>query len=76
MIKTQIQLPEELYKDLKALAEARGWSLAETLRRGAEYALLVYRREEKSTSNWTPPESLALGEFESDSKDWRELGNS
>jgi len=39
MIKTQIQLPEELHRDLKRLAEAKEWSLAETLRRGAELLL-------------------------------------
>jgi hypothetical protein len=36
MIETQIQLPDDLYRDLKRLAEAKDWSLAETLRRGAQ----------------------------------------
>ena len=30
MIKTQIQLPDELYRRVKAFAEQREWSLAET----------------------------------------------
>jgi len=36
MIKTQIQLPDELYRRVKAFAEQREWSLAETFRRAVE----------------------------------------
>lgn len=39
MVKTQIQLPEELYRRLKSMAAEKEWSLAETLRRGAEILL-------------------------------------
>jgi hypothetical protein len=34
MIKTQVQLPDELYYKAKAIAEQREWSLAEIVRRG------------------------------------------
>jgi predicted transcriptional regulator len=36
MIKTQIQLPDELYRRVKAFAEQREWSLAKTFRRAVE----------------------------------------
>ena len=39
MVKTQIQIPDELYRRVKRLAEAQEWTLAETLRRGAELLL-------------------------------------
>jgi hypothetical protein len=32
MIKTQVQLPDELYRTAKAIAEQREWSLAEVMR--------------------------------------------
>jgi hypothetical protein len=42
MIKTQIQLPDALYLELKRVAREREMSLAEVLRRGAEYITQVY----------------------------------
>jgi hypothetical protein len=39
MTKTQIQLPENLYRKIKSFAQAREWSLAETFRLGAEFLL-------------------------------------
>ena len=30
MVKTQIQIPDDLYRDLKRLAKRKEWSLAET----------------------------------------------
>ncbi len=37
MTKTQVQIPDELYRTAKAIAKAREWSLAEVMRRGLEY---------------------------------------
>ena len=42
MIKTQVQLPDELYYKAKAIADQREWSLAEVVRRGLEYMALTY----------------------------------
>ena len=42
MIKTQIQLPDRLYREAKLVAEERELSLAEVLRRGVEYITRVY----------------------------------
>ena len=42
MIKTQIQLPDALYREAKRVAEEREMSLAEVLRRGVEYITRVY----------------------------------
>ena len=41
MTKTQIQVPDELFRELRSFAKAREWSLAETFRRGAEMLLEV-----------------------------------
>ena len=37
MIKTQVQLPDELYRKAKQIAREREWSLAEVMRRGLEH---------------------------------------
>ena len=37
MIKTQVQIPEELYRKAKRIAKEREWSFAEVMRRGLEY---------------------------------------
>ena len=74
MVKTQIQLPEELYKQLKLLSEQREWSMAEALRRGAEYVVRVYLVEGDKAS-WEPPESLDLGQIKVSAGDLRDLAN-
>ena len=62
MIKTQIQLPEELYREIKQFAKDREWSLAETFRRGAELMLEVYPHQAASkVKQWVPPHSREVG---------------
>lgn len=62
MVKTQIQIPEDLYAELKNLAKRKEWSLAETLRRGGEYLLELYPDGSKvSPGEWTPPAARHLG---------------
>jgi hypothetical protein len=62
MIKTQIQLPDDLYRDLKRLAAAREWSLAETLRRGAEQLLQQFPGIEAGVlDDWQVPVSADCG---------------
>jgi hypothetical protein len=62
MTKTQIQVPEELFREIKSFAKAREWSLAETFRRGAELLLEVYDADPVSPATpWTPPVSAAVG---------------
>lgn len=62
MNKTQIQVPAELYKEVRAFAKQREWSLAETFRRGAELLLQVYPEPSSpKTAEWTPPTSSKVG---------------
>lgn len=62
MIKTQIQVPEELYREIKSFAKAREWSLAETFRRGSELLLEVYDSKPLPLNQpWTPPVSNEVG---------------
>ena len=64
MIKTQVQLPDELYHKAKAIAEQREWSLAEVVRRGLEYMALAYPTRE-SAKPWALP-VLKSGDFRPD----------
>lgn len=54
MIKTQIQLPDQLYHQAKAIAEQREWSLAEVVRRGIEHMAMVYPITE-AAAKWEMP---------------------
>jgi hypothetical protein len=61
MIRTQIQLPDDLYRDLKRLAEAKDWSLAETLGRGAQLLLAArHPNVAKRKLPWSPPKPRDL----------------
>lgn len=64
MTKTQIQVPEELFRDVRAFARKREWSLAETFRRGAELLLQVYPDPPEAPpvkAAWQPPTSKSVG---------------
>ena len=62
MTKTQIQVPEELYREIKSFAKSREWSLAETFRRGAELLLEVYDGDPiPPDTRWEPPTSETVG---------------
>jgi hypothetical protein len=62
MTKAQIQVPEELFQELRTFAKQREWSLAETFRRGAELLLQVYPETAgKASEAWTPPTSNRAG---------------
>ena len=62
MTKTQIQVPEELFRKVRAFSKKREWSLAETFRRGAELLLQVYPNTDAAPGVvWTPPTSSRVG---------------
>lgn len=55
MIRTQIQLPEPLFRRLKEIASARDWSLAELVRRAAEVYVQTCIDVRSSKEEWTLP---------------------
>lgn len=62
MTKTQIQVPEDLFTEVKKFARRREWSLAETFRRGAELLLQTYAQDAPPASvAWQPPTSRRVG---------------
>lgn len=75
MTRTQIQLPDPLYHQLKALSEAQEWSLAETLRRGAELLLRAYPGVGQPVGAWSLPEPVDVGPVLVGVEDLRALAN-
>ena len=62
MTKTQIQVPEKLFQEIRTFAKQREWSLAETFRRGAELLLQMYpEKAAPSSAAWVPPTSSRVG---------------
>jgi hypothetical protein len=73
MVKTQIQLPEELYREAKRVAREREVSFAEVVRRGLEYITRVYPPVRGLSKEWSPPAPGRLGGFKAPVETWREL---
>lgn len=72
MTRTQIQMPDALYRRAKALAEAREISLAELVRSGVEYILRVSAPPSGAKQPWTLPEPVGLGNADPFADpDWR-----
>jgi len=74
MIKTQVQLPDRLYRELKRVASEKEWSFAETVRRGAEYIVSVNPPGRPLAADWKLPSPVNLG-LHTDpfaNEDWRE----
>lgn len=78
MIKTQVQIPDELFARAKRVAAAKEWSFAELVRRGLEQMTLRHpMAHEDGEGGWQLPEAVELGltgdPFVGD--DWREEAN-
>ena len=74
MVRTQIQLPDALYDEVKRVAREREMSLAEVVRRGVEYITRAYPAV-GSDRSWAPPPPSNLGAFKAPPEDWRLLVN-
>ncbi len=76
MVRTQIQLPEKLYRKLKRLAKLQETSLAEVLRRAGEREVAAHPEIDEAPDVWEPPEPRELG-IRSDVpvEQWRLLAN-
>lgn len=72
--RTQIQLPDALYEEVKRVAREREMSLAEVVRLGVEYITRACPAV-GSERSWTPPPASNLGAFKASPEDWRLLVN-
>jgi hypothetical protein len=61
MVRTQIQLPDEVFAKAKKFCEAREISLSELTRRGIEYMVEVDSLKSGKAAGWQPPKPRNLG---------------
>jgi hypothetical protein len=67
MTRTQIQLPDGVYRRARKVCAAREISFAEFSRRDLEYILSVYAPKAAARGDWRPPKPRRLG--------WKELSH-
>ena len=75
MIKTQVQIPDELFDRAKKVAAAKEWSFAEIVRRGLEYMTRVNPPHRESAKQWRLPESSPMGQPLALETDWTALSH-
>ncbi len=74
MVKTQIQIPDHLYKEAKRIAAEYQMSFAEVIRRSLERTVPAY--PPRSAESWEPPQPMNLGmRCPIDVDEWRLLAN-
>jgi hypothetical protein len=61
MVKTQIQIPDHLYREAKRIAREREVSFAEVVRRGLEAVVRLYPPLSEIGTEWEPPGPRHLG---------------
>lgn len=70
MVKTQVQIPDQLYRRAKEIAAAKEWSFAEVVRRGLEHMATTHPR---GSDDWKLPPARRCGCFLAKPEDWTEL---
>ena len=73
MVKTQVQLPDHIYKETKRIAAQYEMSMAEVVRRGLERVIPCYPDRDEPDGGWALPVldlGLRLDPFAN--PDWRE----
>ncbi len=75
MIKTQVQIPDELFERAKRVAAEKEWSFAEIVRRGLEYMTEVNPATRTPGKKWRLPAPHHLGEFLAPEEQWTELSH-
>ncbi len=72
MKRTQVQIPDPLYEDVRRIAERRDWSVSEVFRRAVEeYVAEVPELGEEG--GWVLPKPREMGEPRVAPDQWRDL---
>jgi len=75
MIKTQVQIPDRLYREAKRVAAENEMSFAEVVRRGIEEVVRHYPAGRQPSLKWRPPKPQDLGTPSVPEKDWTVLSH-
>lgn len=75
MIKTQVQIPDRLYREAKRVAAENEMSFAEVVRRGIEEIVQHFPGGRQRATEWRPPKPQHLGEVRAPEEDWTVLSH-
>jgi len=75
MIKTQVQIPDDLFKRARQVAAEREWSFAEVVRRGLEHMTRVHPPHRQRSEQWKLPKPAALGQPLASEDQWTALSH-
>lgn len=75
MIKTQVQIPDHLYREAKRIAAEQEISFAEVVRRGLERMATTHPPGRMSSEEWALPRPANLGEPLASEEDWARLSH-
>jgi hypothetical protein len=73
MVKTQVQIPDALFREAKRIAAENEMSFAEVVRRGLEEIVLHHPPGRERASEWTMPATFGLGETLAPEEEWTAL---
>lgn len=73
MVKTQVQIPDQLFREAKRIASEGEMSFAEVVRRGLEEMVRHHPPGRLNPADWTPPKAYDLGEPLVPEETWTEL---
>lgn len=73
MVKTQVQIPDALFREAKRLAEENEMSFAEVVRRGLEEIVRHHPPGRMRADAWAVPPSYDLGEALAPEDEWTAL---
>jgi hypothetical protein len=71
MKRTQVQVPDPLYRQAQRVAESRDWSVSEVFRRALEQ--YVAECDNAVDHEWSLPEARPLGREAVGYRDWRDV---
>lgn len=70
MVKTQVQIPDHLYREAKRLARENEMSFAEVVRRGLEEIVRHHPPGRTRPAEWAMPAPVGMGEALLPEEDW------
>lgn len=70
MVKTQVQFPDELFREAKRVAGEQEMSFAEVVRRGLEMVIQGYPPGRMPGQKWTLPPPRKMGSPKLLERDW------
>jgi hypothetical protein len=75
MIKTQVQIPDDLFRRAKQVAAEKEWSFAEIVRRGLEYMTDANPSGRLPAGDWQMPEPVPMGLPLAPEEEWTALSH-